>query len=75
MSGALDRIVRELEAAGVPDRVGRFGGLRRRVAEMLVEACRRVGPEQFRAAVGRIVDAVVEEANAVHLGRNEAGGN
>lgn len=52
MSGEFASIEQALEAAGVPDRVGMFGGLRRR----------NVGQDRFREAAGRVVEAVVRAA-------------
>lgn len=51
-----------MEAAGVPDRVGMFGGLRMKVAQMLVDACRRVGEQAFRRAAQDVVEAVCDYA-------------
>lgn len=65
-----DRLLRALEAAGVPDRYGIVGGLRVRIAEMLVASCRSMGEDRFRGAVAEVLEATVEAARAD--GRHQA---
>lgn len=57
----MERVARLLADVGVPDRWRMVGGIRERVAAMLLDHARRVGAEAFRAAAERLVEAILEE--------------
>lgn len=57
------KTVKALEALGVPDRYGLIGGIRERIATLLVDIARKRGAEAFRDAAAALVDAVIEDAS------------
>lgn len=59
----MDRVMDVLRWFGVPDRVGIFGGVRKRIAEMLVEAAISMGEREFRNSVSILVEAVLDAAS------------
>ena len=56
------KIVDVLEELGVPDRYGLIGGMRKRIAELLLVCVRQLGEEKFRRVANELVEAVVQEA-------------
>lgn len=56
------KIVNILEELGVPDRYGLIGGMRKRIAELLLVCVRQLGEEKFRRVANELVEAVVQEA-------------
>ena len=58
----MDIIVNRLKDLGLPDKIGLFGGIRRKVAELLVEKCREMGEREFRNQMYWLVDEVVHVA-------------
>jgi hypothetical protein len=58
---ALKRIEAALAELGLPDRYGIVGGIRRQVAELLVDRAQRMGPAAFAEAAQRLVDLILKE--------------
>jgi hypothetical protein len=56
------RTVKVLEELGVPDRVGLIGGVREKVARLLIGRAADLGEDVFRELMGRLVEAVVYDA-------------
>jgi len=56
------KTVKVLEKLGVPDRFGLIGGVREKVANMLIERARDLGGDMFRKLVGELVEAVIYDA-------------
>jgi len=56
------RTVKVLEELGVPDRFGLFGGVREKVARLLIERAVDLGEDVFRKLMGELVEAVIYDA-------------
>lgn len=60
----MEQLVRALEELGVPDRWGVVGGIREKIARMLLDQARRLGPDRFRDLCQQLVEAVLREVRS-----------
>lgn len=60
----MEQLVRALEELGVPDRWGVVGGIREKIARMLLDQARRLGPDRFRDLGQQLVEAVLREVRS-----------
>lgn len=57
----MQRVARALADLGLPDRWGVVGGIREKVAALLLSQARALGPDAFREAATRLIEVILEE--------------
>ena len=64
----MERVAEKLAVLGLPDRWGLVAGIRTKVAAMLVDQARAMGPAAFRAAAADLVETILQEVRHDHPG-------